>query len=452
MTQATKTATTLILAAGEGTRMKSHLPKVLHPLAGRPMLTHLLDAARAATQTVPVVVVGRGAEAVREAAGAKTRFVVQEERLGTGHAVQQAEAPLRGKTDLIISLHADLPLMTAETIRKLMETQSANPGVLTLLTMHNPEARGFGRIIRNAAGQVQAIVEEIVATPEQLAIQELNVGAYCFDADWLWDALPRIPISPKGEYFLTDVIEIAIQDGHRVESVTLQDVDEAIGVNNRVHLADAEAAMRARINRRWMEAGVTLVDPQATYIDVGVTIGTDTVIFPNTHLVGNTQIGEACRLGPNSFLQDSQIGNRCRVFNSVVEEARIDEDVNIGPYGHLRKGAHLAAGVHMGNFGEVKNAYLGPGTKMGHFSYIGDATIGEDVNIGAGTITCNYDGVRKNHTEIGNGVFIGSDTMLVAPLKLGEGSRTGAGSVVTKDIPPHALAVGVPARAIRKLK
>jgi bifunctional UDP-N-acetylglucosamine pyrophosphorylase/glucosamine-1-phosphate N-acetyltransferase len=342
--------------------------------------------------------------------------------------------------------------MTAETIRKLIETQTANPGVLTLLTMHNPEARGFGRIVRDAEGQVQAIVEEIVALPEQLAIQELNVGAYCFDADWLWDALLRIPISPKGEYFLTDVIEIAIQDGHAVESVTLQDVDEAIGINNRVHLAEAEAAMRARINRRWMEAGVTLVDPGATYIDVGVTIGADTVIFPNTHLVGDTHIGEACQLGPNSFLRDCVVGDRCQVLFSFAEFARLESDVEMGPFARLRKGAHLAQGVHMGNFGEVKNAYLGPGTKMGHFSYIGDATIGQEVNIGAGTITCNYDGKEKHHTNIESKAFIGSDTMLVAPVSLGEGSATGAGSIVTKDIPSNTLAVGMPARAIRKLK
>ena len=376
MSDENKTATTLILAAGEGTRMKSRLPKVLHPLAGRPMLVHLLDAARAASKTEPVVVVGRSAAAVQEVAGEATRFVVQQERLGTGHAVQQAETLLRGQTDLVLSLHADLPLMTAETIRKLIETQTSNLGVLTLLTMHNPEARGFGRIVRDGTGQIQAIVEEIVATPQQLAIQELNVGAYCFDADWLWDALPRIPISPKGEYFLTDVIEIAIQDGHAVQSVTLQDVNEAIGINTRVHLADAEAAMRARINHRLMEAGVTLVDPRTTYIDSGVTIGADTVIMPNTHLLGETHIGQDCKIGPNTFLQDSQVGDRCRIFASVVEAARMEDDVEIGPFGHLRKGAHLAQGVHMGNYGEVKNAYLGPGTKMGHFSYIGDATIG----------------------------------------------------------------------------
>jgi bifunctional UDP-N-acetylglucosamine pyrophosphorylase/glucosamine-1-phosphate N-acetyltransferase len=416
------------------------------------MLRYSLDAARQATETTPIVVVGRAADTVRQAAGEDARFVIQEERLGTGHAAQQAESMLRGQSDLVLVLNADLPLMTSGTLKALVDAQQAHIGAITLLTLHSAEPRGFGRIVRDASGRLGAIVEEAHASPDQLALQELNVGAYCFSGEWLWEALPRIPLSPKGEFYLTDLIEIALAEGQTVQTVPLNDPDEAIGINDRVHLAEAERALRGRINRRWMEAGVTMVDPFTTYIDNEVTLGQDTVIWPNTFLLGETSVGEACQLGPNSVIRDSQLGDRCFVLASVMEHALLEDDVDIGPFGRLRKGAHLGPGVHMGNFGEVKNAYLGPGTKVGHFSYIGDATIGPEVNIGAGTITCNYDGKQKHHTEIGAGAFIGSDTMLVAPVKLGEGVITGAGSVVTKDIPAHSLAVGAPARAIRKLK
>jgi bifunctional UDP-N-acetylglucosamine pyrophosphorylase / glucosamine-1-phosphate N-acetyltransferase len=319
------------------------------------------------------------------------------------------------------------------------------------LISDNP--RGFGRIVRDADGSVRAIVEEAQATPEQLALRELNVGVYCFKASWLWDALHRIQISPKGEYYLTDLVGIAVSAGLTVQAIPATDPTEMIGINTRVHLAEAALALQRRINQNWMLAGVTLVDSATTYIEPGVTIGRDTVIWPNTHLQGQTVVGEECVLGPNSILRDTQVGHRCEVFASVLEQAVLEDDVNLGPFVHLRKGAHLAQGVHMGNFGEVKNSYLGPGTKMGHFSYIGDAQIGEGVNIGAGTITCNFtmEG-KKNRTEIGARAFIGSDTMLVAPVKVGEGAATGSGAVVTKDVPPHTLVVGVPARAIRKLE
>ncbi len=280
---------------------------------------------------------------------------------------------------------------------------------------------------------------------------ELNPGVYCFRSDWLWDVLNRIPISPKGEYYLTDAVGIAASEGGMVQAILLDDPAEGIGINTRIHLAEAEAVLRERINRKWMLAGVTLIDPARTYIESDVTIGQDTVIWPDTYLKGGSNIGSDCTLGPHTFIEESQIGDNCIIFESVVHKAFLEDQVTIGPYAHLRSGAYLSKGVHMGNFGEVKNSKLGPGVKMGHFSYIGDAQIGEDVNIGAGTVTCNFDGEKKNSTEIGAGVFIGSDTMLVAPVKIGEGARTGAGSVVTRDIPPYTLAVGVPARAIRKL-
>ena len=443
--------TAVLLAAGQGTRMKSDLPKVLHPVCGVAMIAHSLAAAKATSSETPVVIIGHGAEAVREFLGKEARCVVQDPQLGTGHAVQQAESTLRGKTDLVLVAYADMPLLRAETLKRLVETQEANQGPLTMLTVNANDPRGFGRVVRGADGSVQAIVEETAATEEQLSIHELNVGAYCFSAEWLWDALHQIRVSPKGEYYLTDMVALAVQAGLTVQALVSDDLVETIGINTRVHLAEAEAAMRKRINQAHMLAGVTIVDPASTYIEPGVRIGPDTVIWPNTHLRGRTVIGEGCVIGPNTIAEDTIVGDCCEILASVMEGAVVEDNAGIGPFAHLRKGAHLCKGVHMGNFGEVKDSTLGPGTKMGHFSYIGNATIGPDVNIGAGTITCNYDGVHKNQTEIGEGAFIGSDTMLVAPVKIGAHARTGAGAVVTKDVEPHMLAVGVPARSIRKL-
>jgi len=360
---------------------------------------------------------------------------------------------LKSRTDYVIVTYADMPLLRGETFRRLVEAQRLNPGPFSLLTVVAEDPRGFGRIVRNADGTVAAIVEEYVATPEQRQIRELNVGAYCFKADWLWGALQRIEKNPKkGEYYLTDVVELAVKENLPVQAVVHDDFIETIGINTRVHLSEAEAALRTRINREHMLNGVSLMDPAATYIEVGVKIGRDTTILPNTYLHGNTEIGEANLIGPNTIIRDSRIGKRCKVLASVLEGAVLEDDVDMGPFAHLRKGAHLKSHVHMGNFGEVKDSTLHEGVKMGHFSYIGNATIGANTNIGAGTITCNYDGERKNHTEIGEDVFIGSDTMLVAPLTLGDGARTGAGAVVTKNVPEDTLVVGIPARAIRKVE
>ena len=444
--------TAVLLAAGQGTRMRSSLPKVMHLLLGQPMVQYSLQAATQVTGQKPVVVVGFGAETVRQALGDAAQCVLQEPQLGTGHAVQQAAPLLQGKTDLVLVTYADMPLLTAETLQKIVDAQRSHTGPVTMLTLIADDPRGFGRVLRGSDGRVQAIIEDAHATPEQRQIRELNASVYCFDADWLWQALRRVPLSPKGEYYLTDVVGIAVADGLSVQAHTLDDPRQAIGINTRVHLAEAEALLRQRINRQWMEAGVTMIDPATTYIEPGVTIGQDTVIWPNTHLRGKTTIGSQCSLGPNTIIQDCQVGDQCEVLASVLESAVVEKHVDIGPFGHLRKGAHLAEGVHMGNFGEVKNSYLGPGTKMGHFSYIGDAAIDTNVNIGAGTITCNFDGEKKHRTEIAADVFIGSDTMLVAPLKLGQGARTGAGSVVTKDVPEYTLVVGVPAHTIRKLQ
>ncbi len=444
--------TSVILAAGQGTRMKSDLPKVLHPISGKPMVWHALQAARVVSKETPVMIVGHGADGVREAIGDAARFVVQAERLGTGHAVQQAESTLKGNTDLVLVSQSDMPLLTGESLSKLVETQKANSGPMSMLTVMDDDPRGFGRIVRGDDGGVRAIVEEADATDEQKAIKELNVGAYCFDADWLWDALSNIPLSAKGEYYLTDTVGLAVEAGMRVEAIVLDDAVEAIGVNTRIHLSEAEAGMRARVNRSHMLNGVTFIDPASTYIGMDVEIGQDTVIQPNTFLRGETKIGKGCEIGPNTIITDCIIGDRCEILSSVLEKATLEDDVDMGPFARLRKGAYLSKGVHMGNFGEVKDSVLREGVKMGHFSYIGNADIGADSNIGAGTITCNYDGENKHHTKIGKDVFIGSDTMLVAPLELGDRARTGAGSVVTKNVKEDTLVVGMPARAIRKLE
>jgi len=445
--------TAVLLAAGQGTRMKSDLPKVLHPLCGKPMLWHVFEALKDVATEKPVVIVGHGAEEVKRYLGDSAECVLQEPQLGTGHAAMQAESLLRGKTDYVIVTYADMPLLRGDTFKRLLETQRLNSGPLSLLTVIADDPRGFGRIVRKADGTVEAIVEEYVATPEQQEIRELNVGAYCFKADWLWDALHRIRKNPKkGEYYLTDIVEIAVKDDLPVQAVVHDDFIETIGINSRIHLSEAEAALRVRINREHMLHGVSMMDPASTYIDMGVKIGKDTTVLPNTHIHGNSEIGEWNVIGPNTIIRDARIGNRCKVLASVMEGAIVEDDVDIGPFARLRKGAYLKSHVHMGNFGEVKDSMLGEGVKMGHFSYIGNATIGANTNIGAGTITANFDGEKKNPTEIGEDVFIGSDTMLVAPLKLGDGARTGAGAVVTKDVPEDTLVVGMPARAIRKLE
>jgi bifunctional UDP-N-acetylglucosamine pyrophosphorylase/glucosamine-1-phosphate N-acetyltransferase len=436
----------VILAAGQGTRMKSKLPKVLHLIAGRPMVSYVLDAVAGLGDHKPVLVVGHGAEPVQRTVGEAATYVVQEEQLGTGHAVLQARSALEGHANTVLVLYADMPLLSPDTLHSLVETHRAHAGPITMLTCIHDDAMGFGRILRNAQGEVIGIVEESQATPEQLAIKELNPGVYCFNGEWLWDHLPRLPLTPKGEYYLTDLIQMAITEGQGVEALVAHDPLETLGVNDRVHLARVESVIRQRVREGLMRAGVTMTDPDSAFIDALVEVGQDTVIYPNTHLQGRTRIGADCQIGPNTIVRDSSVGDHCRLLVAVIEEAVIENGVSIGPFAHLRKGAHLADGVHMGNFGEVKNSYLGPGVKMGHFSYLGDATIGRDANIGAGTITCNFDGVRKQETVIEEDAFIGSDTMLVAPVKVGARSRTAAGSVVTHDVPPDATVMGVPAR------
>lgn len=436
----------VILAAGDSTRMHSSTPKVLHHLAGRPLIDYSVRLAESLASRPPVVVVGRDAEKVQAFLGERARYVYQTQRLGTGHAVLQARPLLQNSGGTVLVFYADMPLLTAASMQILLDLHTRSGSVLSMLTFESSNSRGFGRIERSDSGSVRAIVEEADCTAEQLRITELNPGLYCYDAGWLWQNVDRIPLSRKGEYYLTDLVGIAVSQGRHVAAHKVEDMSEMLGINTRVHLSEAEAALRQRINHRWMEAGVTMLDPATTYIDDTVEIGQDTTLHPSTHLHGTTRIGEGCVVGPQTFVVDTVVGSGCSIRFSVLEQAVVEDDVDIGPFAHLRAGAHLAQGVHMGNFGEVKNSYLGPGTKMGHFSYLGDATLGQNVNVGAGTITCNFNGVSKNPTHIGDNAFIGSDTMLVAPVTVGEGARTGAGSVVTHNVPPGSLVVGVPAR------
>ena len=439
---------TVVLAAGEGTRMKSRLTKLLHPLAGQPVAQYALDIARELGAESTVFVIGKNGDEIRHTLGEQEiEYVYQTERLGTGHAAMQAREALLGRADLVLVYYGDMPLLKPESLRQLVDNQAQGRTVLTMLTLVHHDSMGFGRIIRAEDGRVLEVVEEKVATPEQLAIRELNCGIYCFDGEWLWSHIHDIPLNPVArEYYLTDMVGIAVADGKRVEAIASRDPDEMIGINTRIHLAQAEAVARQRINQRLMLSGVTLQDPSATYVDATVQVGRDTLLLANTHLLGQTTVGEQCTIGPNSIVRDSAIGSRCRITASVIEEAVMEDDCDIGPFGHLRPRARMCAGSHMGNFGEMKNSTLGPGAKMGHFSYLGDTTVGADANIGAGTITCNYDGANKHPTTIKEGAFIGSGTMLVAPVTIGAGAKTGAGSVVTHDVPPHTLVYGVPAR------
>ena len=436
------------MAAGQGTRMRSALPKVAHPLAGRPLVRHVIEVARAAGVADCVVVVGSGSEAaaVREAAGGGVRFAVQPQPLGTGHAVECAREAA-GDADFVLIMNGDVPLVLPETLRRLMaavEHAGDGPG-LALLTAYVPvEAYGY---VELSGDRVTRIVETKDAVDvDRTAPRQINSGQYAARAAWLWSHLPKIAPAPNGERYLTHLASMAHDEGNAAVAVEATDPVEVRGINDRIQLAEAEAAMRARIRRRHMLAGVTIVDPLSTFIDVAVTIAADTTIEPNTHLQGGTSIGAHCTIGPGTLIRDSSIGDSCEIRFSVVEESTVETRVDIGPYSHLRPGSHLCDGVHIGNYAEVKASRLGRNTRMGHFSYIGDATVGDDVNIGAGTITANYDGANKHHTTIGDGAFIGSDTMLVAPVSIGRGAGTSAGSVVTRDVPDGMMAIGSPAR------
>jgi bifunctional UDP-N-acetylglucosamine pyrophosphorylase/glucosamine-1-phosphate N-acetyltransferase len=446
----------VILAAGLGKRMRSKLPKVLHPLVGQPLIAHVLRALAPLAPARTVLVVGHGGDQVQAAVGPAAEYVEQREQLGTGHAALQARPLLDGAVETVLVLYGDSPLIRPETLAEMIALHHAIPGVhVTALTCRTDTPYGYGRILRDAAGRVAHIVEERVATPEQKAIREVNSGFYCFDGAWLWPRLAALPFhGSTGEIFLTDMIDLAVSESpESVQTVTVEGLEQASGINSRAQLAEAERMLRDQIRLRWMDAGVTLVDPPSTFIGLDVEIGQDTILHPGTHLEGATRIGTDCEIGPMARIVDSTVGDGCRIGMSLIEKSTLEAGVDVGSFNHLRPGAYLSTGVHLGNFAEVKAARLGPHVAMGHFSYIGDATIGAHTNIGAGTITVNFGrgASEKGHTTVGEGAFIGSDTLLVAPITVGEGAQTGAGSVVTKDVAPYTLVVGLPARAIRKL-
>ena len=439
----------VVLAAGKGTRMRSKTPKVLHQICGREMVRLAVDSVAEAGLHPIVVVVPPDSDQIRAALGDHVAYAEQEEQLGSGHALLQAMTALDSAAGVFV-INGDVPLVKPESVLALTKAHSEREAYITLLTDNVADPDGLGRILRSPTGRVMGIVEETEADEAALSIPEINVGAYCFNASWLRENLPALPPSRSGELFLTDLIDMAVRQGMSVETAPTDDAGEAVSVNTRVQLAEAEKVLSQRIREKWMLGGVSMPDPTAVYLDLGVELGEDTVVHPNTHVRGASRIGRDCEIGPNSTVTDSVVGDDCRIVASSIEASTIGNRVAVGPYSRVRGGSRLMDGVVLGTSAEVKNSVLGPDTKSMHFSYIGDAEVGSNVNIGAGTITCNYDGVKKNRTVIGDDAFIGSDSMLVAPVNIGARASTGAGSVVTKDVPPDFQAVGVPARLQRK--
>ncbi|HEU0166842.1 MAG TPA: bifunctional UDP-N-acetylglucosamine diphosphorylase/glucosamine-1-phosphate N-acetyltransferase GlmU [Chloroflexota bacterium] len=441
----------VILAAGQGTRMKSSLPKVLHQVAGKAMVDHVVDAARAAGAANVVVVVGHEIDRLREHfAGTEVELVQQEPRLGTGHAVQQAIPRIEAGHGAVVVLYGDAPLLQAATLRELVGRHAASDTQLSLLTATVPDAQRLGRIVRGKGGQI-AIREWADASDDERACSEVNPGVYCFDRAWLLAELPRLTLSAKGEYYLTELVQRArrLQAVH-TDAITSH-VD--IGVDTRQALAEAEQAMQRRLRAHWMDEGVTMLDASTVYLDSESCIGRDTVLEANTH-IRRSEIGPGCVIGPGSRIERSRIGARCTIRESVLEEATLEDDVEVGPFSHLRYDTYVERGAKLGNYVEVKNARIGRDTQIHHFSYTGDAQVGQRVNIGAGTITCNYNSETgaKSETAIEDEVSTGSHTLLVAPVRLGRGAMTGSGSVVTHDVSAGQLAVGAPARPRRALR
>ncbi len=435
-------ASALILAAGAGTRMKSSKPKVAHEIFGKPLVRWVVDAAHAAGVQNVVGVIGHGREVVEPLLNDVT-CVVQEQQLGTAHAVLAAKEALAGRTGSLVVLTGDSPLVRPETISQLVATREEANAAVVVLTMEAADPTGYGRIIRDAAGDVQEIVEQKDCTPQQAAVTECNSGFYCFDIETLFAALEQVSTNnAQGEYYLTDVLGIARAAGKRVLALKAADASECLGVNSRSQLAQATKVLQQRINEAHMAAGVTMWDPATTYIGPDVTIDPDVELMPATYLLGKTHVSTGSVVGPNSRLTDTTVGPNCKVEETVAIEAVLDSNVDCGPRAYLRPGTHMCDGSKAGTHVEIKKSTIGKGSKVPHLSYIGDTTMGEGVNIGAGSITCNYDGKKKWPTTIGDNCFVGSDVMMVAPVKLGENSLIGAGSVITKDVSAGALGLG----------
>jgi bifunctional UDP-N-acetylglucosamine pyrophosphorylase/glucosamine-1-phosphate N-acetyltransferase len=441
----------VVLAAGLGTRMKSTKPKVLHELCGRPMLAYVLDAAAAVCGRRPLVVYSPPTAAITEVFGQEADFALQAAPRGTADALNSALAVAPSDASEILVLSGDVPLVDPMLLAELIETRRQRGAVMALIAVVTYEPEGLGRVVRSEdGGEVLRIVEDRDATPDELEINEINAGIYAFDAAWLRVRIGEVkPSAVSGELYLPELVALARADHRPVVSLEVEDDGTLAGINDRSQLAEAELDMRMSINEAHMVGGVTMVDPTRTYIDHTVQLARDVVIEPDVILRGTTRIGEGTRIGAGSQIIDTVVGRNCFIWASVLECSEVEDEVQIGPFSHLRPKSSIGTKVKLGNFAEVKASRLEAGVQQHHFSYIGDAELGERTNVGAGTITCNYDGVRKHKTKVGKGVFLGSDTMLVAPVELGDGARTGAGSVVTKDVPAGMLAVGVPAR-IRK--
>lgn len=432
----------VILAAGQGTRMKSKLYKVLHPVCGKPMVQHVVDHIQTLDVNRIVTVVGHGAEKVQQQLGDKSEYVLQAEQLGTAHAVQQAEAILGNEEGTTLVVCGDTPLIRPETMQALFEHHQAKNAKATILTAIAENPTGYGRILRGSNGQVEQIVEQKDASAEQQLVKEINTGTYCFDNKLLFETLKLVKNdNAQGEYYLPDVIEILQKQGDIVEAYVTDDFEETLGVNDRVALSQAETLMRTRINEKHMRNGVTIIHPETTHISADAVIGRDTVIQTGSMIEGATVIGEDCIIGPNTQIIDSRVGDRTTIHSSVVRESAIAEDTAIGPFAHIRPLSDIGSHVKIGNFVEVKKSKLDNGSKVSHLSYIGDAEIGSNVNIGCGSITVNYDGKNKFKTIIEDDVFVGCNTNLVAPVKVGKGSFIAAGSTITKEVPEDALAI-----------
>ena len=446
----------VVMAAGEGRRMRSRTPKTLHRVCGREMVRYPVELLRdAGAERVVVVVSPENHDSIRAVLGDSVEYAVQPQRDGTAGALACCAPLLVGQAERVLVTGGDSPLVSAESVSRLLDKHTAQAARMTLLTAPGWGETDLGRVVVDN-GKVSGIVEAADAgtSPDthKTDVCDVNAGVYCFEAEWLWRTIKRVQPSPSGERYLTALAAIGASHGAGVFAAEAADPAEAFGVNDRIQLAIVEEVMRQRIRERWMLEGVTMTDPASVYIEADVAIGMDTVILPNTMLLGQTSIGENCEIGPNSVIRDTVVGSGCRVTSSALEEAVMEDHTDIGPFSHLRPGAYLESGVHIGNYVEVKESRFRAGAVMGHFGYAGDATIGARVNVGAGMITCNYDGKDKHRTVVEDDAFIGCDTMLVAPVTVGEGSITGAGSVVTKDIPPARLAVGVPATIRRNLK
>lgn len=432
----------VILAAGKGTRMKSKLYKVLHPVAGKPMVEHILNQVTKTKPSEVITVVGHGAQVIKEHLGERSQYALQEEQLGTGHAVLQAKSYLVGKKGTTLIITGDTPLLTAETLNKLFDYHQGKNASATILTAHAENPTGYGRIIRDHVGIVEKIVEQKDATEEEARVQEINTGTFCFDNESLFAALDKIDTNnAQGEYYLTDIIEILKKEGKSIAAYQMADLSEAMGINDRVALAQANEIMYQRINHEHMVNGVTFQDAKSTYIDEGVTIGSDTVIEAGVQIKGKTIIGEDCFIGAHTEIIDSELEDGVCVTRSFIKQSVVRKQADIGPYAHLRPKSDIGERVHIGNFVEVKNATVATETKVGHLSYVGDADLGKDINVGCGVVFVNYDGKNKHRTQVGDHSFIGSGSNLIAPLTIAPHTVIAAGSTITSDVAEYDLAI-----------